>query len=514
MPNEQMSTLTAGGVTYEIVDSAARKVAFSEPVNVLSLGVKNDGSEDCSSIINAATENYSLYFPAGIYKVSHTINVKNPIYGAGYSRKNAVSEKFTWLVSDMDSSDALIYISGTNNVNIENLNLKLNEGEIGIHVHDTRQYNKVHNVNVTNVSSHGILVENTTQSLASRSTFIDNCSVFGTAIFNPVSIGIEISGNVGDCRMSNIEVMGCSSGICLNNHIAYMSNVHIWCGCISGSDSNNEWSASKGIMCQNGARLLATNIYIDTAYNVLYAGGNGSCIFIDNFFFTEDSTNDGCSQYEGSVVFTDNQYSRIEINGGYINYKGNSESPSHVSRLHNRVAVNCTFTNVVMVGDYDINIANADKFSPYRSGRTRTANYTLKLVNSTTEDLYVEIAKFPQLNNKRGNARLAVLTDYGDWATIKMGKFGSSQTAFSIERGSETFFDFYYKYDSTIGTIIYIKLPQTSSQMAVYVTVDSITSLQYNCIDYSLIRRRSNDGGDNEVIRETLNSSSGLTKIQ
>lgn len=32
-------------------------------IDVLSLGVKNDGSEDISSIVNAATERDTLFFP-------------------------------------------------------------------------------------------------------------------------------------------------------------------------------------------------------------------------------------------------------------------------------------------------------------------------------------------------------------------------------------------------------------------------------------------------------------------
>lgn len=39
-------------------------------IDVTTLGVKNDGSEDVSAIVNAATERAALYFPAGVYKVS------------------------------------------------------------------------------------------------------------------------------------------------------------------------------------------------------------------------------------------------------------------------------------------------------------------------------------------------------------------------------------------------------------------------------------------------------------
>ena len=60
-------------------------VAWGEagPIDVLSLGVKNDGSADVSAIVNANTAKGALYFPAGRYRVSHPLVLKNPIRGAG-----------------------------------------------------------------------------------------------------------------------------------------------------------------------------------------------------------------------------------------------------------------------------------------------------------------------------------------------------------------------------------------------------------------------------------------------
>ena len=55
-------------------------------IDVVSLGAKNDGSEDVSAIVNANTAKGALFFPAGIYKVSHPLVLKNSIFGEGYSR--------------------------------------------------------------------------------------------------------------------------------------------------------------------------------------------------------------------------------------------------------------------------------------------------------------------------------------------------------------------------------------------------------------------------------------------
>ena len=58
----------------------------SPSVDVTTLGVKNDGTDDVSDIVNAATESVSLYFPAGIYKVAKPLRLKNSIRGDGFSR--------------------------------------------------------------------------------------------------------------------------------------------------------------------------------------------------------------------------------------------------------------------------------------------------------------------------------------------------------------------------------------------------------------------------------------------
>ena len=52
-------------------------------VNVLSLGVKNDGSVDCTHIIHKAlAEGKSLYFPNGTYLLEYLeLNAKNILIG-------------------------------------------------------------------------------------------------------------------------------------------------------------------------------------------------------------------------------------------------------------------------------------------------------------------------------------------------------------------------------------------------------------------------------------------------
>lgn len=63
------------------------KIAYvNEPVNIKSLGAKNDGSEDISSILQDAIDNYNvIYMPEGTYLLNSGVNLKEGtiIYGDG-----------------------------------------------------------------------------------------------------------------------------------------------------------------------------------------------------------------------------------------------------------------------------------------------------------------------------------------------------------------------------------------------------------------------------------------------
>lgn len=72
-------------------------------VNVLSLGVKNDGSVDCTDIIHKAlAEGKSLYFPNGTYLLEYIeLNAKNVLIGE--------NEASTILKPNISTKPAFIY---------------------------------------------------------------------------------------------------------------------------------------------------------------------------------------------------------------------------------------------------------------------------------------------------------------------------------------------------------------------------------------------------------------------
>lgn len=101
-------------------------------VNVLSLGVKNDGSVDCTHIIHKAlAEGKSLYFPNGEYLLEYLeLNAKNILIGE--------SESSTILKPNTSIKPAFIYIgSGAcNHIRFENFKIEKspNPGQIGIDI--------------------------------------------------------------------------------------------------------------------------------------------------------------------------------------------------------------------------------------------------------------------------------------------------------------------------------------------------------------------------------------------
>ena len=97
-------------------------------VNVLDLGVRNDGTEDISPIVNHHTADHALFFPAGVYRVAAPIFAKNPLFGEGYARCPNVDGTHTWFLSEIDndgtdiaSETGVVNLGGNGRFTISNL---------------------------------------------------------------------------------------------------------------------------------------------------------------------------------------------------------------------------------------------------------------------------------------------------------------------------------------------------------------------------------------------------------
>lgn len=319
---DQLKTLTDNSIK---LNSQLNNVASyydinrnMRPVNILYLGAKNDGSIDVGAIINKYTEQFSLYLPAGIYKVTTPIILKNSLIGDGCSRNHFVSNSVTWLVSELNSGNLITIKDNHSNysLNIFNISIKLNGLENAIEYNSEKKLLcSLDKISMYNLSGIGIYVNPVVGT--SRSTFANDITMFGKAYAN--SCGIKITDKAYDCRLTNIEIMGTKDGI-ITNEIVYGSSIHIWTGCMSGKDNGEWWHTTRGISSHNKGRVYFTNLYLDSCFIPLVATNDGK-INVTDFNYWEDSSMVGCNRYDGSLTWTSNctSHNNITIVNGLVN---------------------------------------------------------------------------------------------------------------------------------------------------------------------------------------------------
>ena len=188
-------------------------------VNVLQLGVKNDQSQDCSSIINRAIEKLAvkggtLFFPIGIYLVSQ-IKINNPVILRGdessywnqgtmffcHSKEDMViidaqnvRIENIFFVGNQYDNTAIKAVGSQNRSGLHINNVHINKFKTGIYT-DKFFLSRVNNSRCANCET-GICVSNAT------SFFLQQCwtLVCGT--------GYSIN------KSTYVEMMGCCSDEC------------------------------------------------------------------------------------------------------------------------------------------------------------------------------------------------------------------------------------------------------------------------------------------------------------
>ena len=347
-------------------------------IDVVSLGAKNDGSEDVSAIVNANTARGPLFFPAGIYKVSHPLVLKNSIRGEGYSRSDRVDASRTWLVSDIvctNGAVGIVEFEGARPVNLENLNIKCNSRECGIRLggHRLVPFTHIDKVGIFNVASWGLFVKGQ----GSRNVFVDTATIWGTKS-DPMSRarGIRIEG-VCDCRLSNIEIMSVCTGLELLNPHTYGDNIHIWTG-IEGKREGGWWRDTRGIVLGETAHFSGSGIYVDTCYHAFDMRGEGSLCEIANFVFWEDGS-------AGKDLFVKEGRDRtgsfmrgggkLVVNGGMIGVAGKDGRLGAMTRFYSPSAV---FRDVILKSEHAVKGENMDRLCLGRELPDYTVRYADK----------------------------------------------------------------------------------------------------------------------------------------
>lgn len=130
--NGKSATTKFNELSTQFKDIVNESLKNSSLTNVLSLGAKNDGSVDCTEIINnALLEGKSLFFPRGTYLIEYLkLNPKNVLIGE--------NDGETKLKPNTSSKPAFIYISTGFNDRIRFENFQIlkspNNGQIGIDI--------------------------------------------------------------------------------------------------------------------------------------------------------------------------------------------------------------------------------------------------------------------------------------------------------------------------------------------------------------------------------------------
>lgn len=328
-------------------------------VNVLSLGAKNDGSEDVSAIVNAATEKDALYFPAGLYKVAKPLWLKHGICGEGYSRSHKVDPTRTWFISDIDCADGAVGIvnfSGNVQVGVERIAMKCRSAECGISITGCVQntYTFISQVGVYDGRATGVKVVG----WGSRPVFIQDFTMFGASGYPEGSVGITIKGPC-DCRLSNVEIMGTRIGLeALNGH-TYGDNLHLWTGCMGGRDNGTWWKGTRGLVLGEGSHFSGSQVYPDTSYYAIEQQGKGGYCEIANLMYWEDESIKVAPEKTGEFYHREpGSTAKLVVNGGLVGVVGDDANPCWMKKVY---APEAEIRGVMVESAYAIATNNLDR---------------------------------------------------------------------------------------------------------------------------------------------------------
>lgn len=242
-----------------------------EPVNVLTLGFDNTGQTDISTLFNQYSPLYNLYFPNGTYKVSSPLIVVNSVFGGGNNFEiNTGKDRGTFFISDMEDGD-IFSLQETVNISLSHFNIVCNNNEIAIHNKNTLfRIINIENITIYGIQNIGIFCD-TNSDPATRLMQINNCALYGKGLNN--HLGIKINSNGNDCLISNTKIMCCQIGIEVAAYLLNINNVHIYCGPLAVTPTEQYAKFTK-CMDIRGGHVIANQLYLDSAYvDVQLLGG-------------------------------------------------------------------------------------------------------------------------------------------------------------------------------------------------------------------------------------------------
>lgn len=486
-------------------------------VNVLTLGAKNDASEDVSEIVNRYTEKHALFFPAGRYKVSNPLVIKNPVFGEGYARGNNPEDGHTWLISDIhhDNTDPLaehgvIEFGGGGYFTVENLNIRCADHECGIYINPCVQSTStfVNKVGIYNVRGYGLLATKgqDVPGFASRPLFLQNMTIFGTADHPYPCVGIRLGARIGDNRLAHIEIMGTRIGIWQEASFVYGSNIHVWTGCLGQRDDGKWWETTRSLVLGHGdANFFADNVYFDTSYVLVELTSPRNTLSINNFMSWEDGSIGGCDKKDARFFTVPDgmtEYPNINLTNGLIYVSGNDGAPGKFSDLTAPIP-NARIQNVHILNNYSVNYENYKRNTLLR---TDTPSYNgIVPATDTDTDRYVRIAAIVT-DAPAGSCELIYTDNSGDRVDFSVVKKNGESKLTADKRGLCEH-EFYAKHEENFITL-YVKVPAGESEL--FYSVKTIcASDRFFPLDLGLLKNVSDYSAKTEI----LSGADGLEKL-
>lgn len=483
---------------------------YQNAVNVLTLGVKNDGSEDVSDIVNRYTKETALYFPAGTYKVCRPLVIEHAVYGAGYARGPQTKDGLTWLVSAIEQDDTdplnetgVIQFGGTGHFTVENLNILCHSHECGIYIFPCIQSTAtfVNKVGIFNMRGYGLLAAKgpETPGFASRPLFLQNMTIFGTADYPYPCVGIQLGDRIGDNRFANIEIMGTRIGVVQEASFVYATNMHIWTGCLGGKDNDQWWETTRSIILGHGdANFLGDNIYVDTSYVLIELLSHRNTLSINNFMSWEDGSIRGCSKRDAKLFKIpegSTEYPNINLTNGLMYVSGDDANPGRLNDI-TAPCPNARIQNVRILSNYSL---NANTWKRHSFLRCDTPTYS-GIVPASDTDQYVRIAAIVQEGN--GSCELTYTADNGDRADFTLATKGCV-TKMLMKKGIFCDAEFYDKFEQNFCTL-YVKVPANSPELR-YTVKTACAGDGYFPLDIGLLKNHPSFTAKTEILSSADN---------
>lgn len=402
----------------------------SEPVNVLTFGVKNDGSQDISNIINEQTKLHALHLPAGKYLVNNQLDIYHNLSGETGPAGMSTDEKgLTTIQSDItgDNTKSVICNHGDSTI-ISKLNLHLNDNENGI-TDNGKYVTRLNDIYIDNIKNAcGIKIDRP----GSRASVINNVFVNG-AVGNYSSVGLYyLTGT--DELLSNFWSMGCRVGIFAVVCLFYATNIHIWCG----TNIMDFYQASRGVELHR-SKAFFTNFYADTVRFAL-AGDGSSYTNISNFIYSSDDSFDNLLPnlaWDGYFDVKKSDY--VAVIGGFVYNRKFPASHALLDPAHVRL------DNLLITVPDEAKPENylSDFYRNMMPNMVMGYGLTYRLDTQDMDGKYVEIARIPIEENVSGHVVLQISDSHvnNSQLTVEL----NDGTASLVDRGGNHKQDIAYK---------------------------------------------------------------------